>query len=194
MENQPSSSSCCGGSAASKPNEPRRGFLAKMAAVVLGLVAIAVPGAVGLITALNPFRQKGAGGQFFRVTTLDVLPEDGTPQRFPIISDRRDAWTLFPDEPIGFVYLRRVKPDEVKALNVICPHAGCFIGYDAKANGFLCPCHVAHFDLDGRRTDEHSHSPRDMDTLDDVEIRNGNEVWVRFENFKNGTADKIAEV
>jgi nitrite reductase/ring-hydroxylating ferredoxin subunit len=155
--------------------------------------ALAVPSAIGIASALNPLRQKGQGGDFFRVASLDVLPEDGTPRKFPIIADRRDAWTLFPNEPIGSVWLRRVGPKAVKALCVVCPHAGCFIGYDAKSGQFLCPCHLAYFDLDGLRTDASSQSPRDMDALDEPEIRGGKEVWVKFQNFQTGTPDKIAE-
>ena len=94
---------------------------------------------VGIVSALNPLRQKGQGGDFFRVASLDVLPEDGTPRKFPIIADRRDAWTLFPNEPIGSVWLRRVGPKAVKALCVVCPHAGCFIGYDAKSEPVSLP-------------------------------------------------------
>lgn len=160
---------------------------------MLAAVGLGGPLVVGLLTALNPLRQKGQAGAFFRVASIDTLPEDGTPRKFPIISDRKDAWTLFPSEPIGSVWVRRVGPKEVKALCVICPHAGCFVGYDAKEKQFLCPCHVAHFDLEGKRLDASSQSPRDMDTLEGVEIRNGNEVWVKFENFRTGTTDKIAE-
>lgn len=189
----PNESPCCCCCNAGPPRAPRRGFLVKASAIVLGAIGLGAPLVVGLLTALNPLRQKGQAAAFFRVASLDTLPEDGTPRKFPVISDRKDAWTLFPNESIGSVWLRRVGPKEVKALCVICPHAGCFIGYDAKDNQFLCPCHVAHFDLDGKRTDASSQSPRDMDALDGVEIRNGNEVWVKFENFRTGTTDKIAE-
>ena len=51
---------------------------------------------------------------------------------------------------------------------------------------------LAAFDLDGRRTNEKSMSPRDMDTLE-VEIRNQNEVWVKFQHFQKGIPAKIAQ-
>ena len=59
-------------------------------------------------------------------------------------------------------------------------------------NEFLCPCHNAHFDLTGKRKDENSPSPRDLDTLD-VEIRNGSDVWVKFQNFRTGIPNKVVE-
>ncbi|NLE39036.1 MAG: Rieske 2Fe-2S domain-containing protein [Pirellulaceae bacterium] len=196
MTNVPSSDrnkpACCCGGNASGDATARRGFFAKTAAIVLGAASLATPVVVGLFSFLQPLRQKQRGGEFYRVTTLANVPEDGTPARFPVIADRKDAWTLYENVPIGSVFLRRTNNNEVVALSVICPHAGCFIGYDAKTKGFLCPCHMAYFDIDGRRTDADSKSPRDMDTLPGVEIRRG-EVWVRYEKFRMGISRKVAE-
>jgi len=75
---------------------------------------------------------------------------------------------------------------------VICPHAGCFITYNPGENSFFCPCHTAHFDLAGKRLDEKSPSPRDLDTLE-VEVRPGGEVWVKFENYQTGTPNKVVQ-
>ncbi|MBN2292961.1 MAG: Rieske 2Fe-2S domain-containing protein [Pirellulales bacterium] len=201
MSNNPSASSdqekpsccCCGATSGNNDREPRRGFIA----VVLGIIALATPLVVGLITFFNPMRLKGQAGRFFRIATLDALPADGTPRKFPVIADRKDAWTIFPNEPIGSLFLSRVgnktdKVEDIQALCVICPHAGCFIGYDEKNKNFLCPCHTAHFDLAGKRTDEQSQSPRDMDTLE-VDVRNGNEIWVKFQNFRTGSTAKVAK-
>jgi len=180
--------SCC------ETGDARRGFFSKVAALVLGGVAFATPLAIGIVSFLNPLRLKSQSGRFFRLATLEVLPEDGTPRKYPVIADRNDAWNRFPNEPIGAVFLRRTgdKKKPIEALNVICPHAGCFIGFDSKDRQFLCPCHNAHFSLEGERLDENSESPRDMDTLE-VEIRDGGEIWVKFENFRTGTPEKIVE-
>ena len=169
----------------------RRGFFARLAAIVFGAAALVPPVAVGVFSFLNPLSQKKATGQFRRVATLDALPEDGTPRKFPVIADREDAWTRYKNVPVGAVFLRRTGPKEIMALAVICPHAGCYIGYDAAAGDFLCPCHSARFNLDGERTEKNSKSPRNMDRLDGVEIRNDNEIWVKFENFRTGIAEKV---
>ncbi len=175
--------------------DPRRGFLAKTAAIIVAGISLAVPALAALAAYLNPIRQRSPGGEFFRLTALAALPEDGTPRRFPVITDRVDAWNRYPREPIGAVWLRRTgeKNDPVAAFQVVCPHAGCIIGLDTTPEGvrFFCPCHVAGFDLEGRRTDRPSPSPRDMDALE-VDVRDG-DVWVKFENFILGSSQKIAE-
>jgi menaquinol-cytochrome c reductase iron-sulfur subunit len=164
--------------------------LVRAAAVVCGGVALLVPAAAGIAAFLNPLRQKSQSGQFMKLALLDVLPEDGTPRKVPVVADRTDAWNLYPAEPIGAVFLRRTGGG-VTALQVICPHAGCSINFEGSAASgkFFCPCHSASFDLAGKRLDATSQSPRDMDALD-AEIRNKNEVWVKFETFPIGTAKK----
>jgi menaquinol-cytochrome c reductase iron-sulfur subunit len=189
-----SPSCCCGCSKdASSRAETRRGFCGQAAAIVCGAAALATPVVAGIAAFLNPLRQKSQGGQLLRLASLDTLPEDGTPQRVPIIAERTDAWNRFPAEPIGAVFLRRVKGG-VSALQVICPHAGCSIGFESSPQGgrFFCPCHAASFNLEGKRTDATSPSPRDMDSLE-VQIRNKNEVWVKYESFCLGVAAKVAQ-
>jgi menaquinol-cytochrome c reductase iron-sulfur subunit len=189
----PDSHPCCCANRAAPDGENRRGFFGRAAAVLCGGAALLVPAAVGVAAFLNPLRQQGRRGQFMRLASLDVLPEDGTPQKVPVVAERTDAWTQYPPEPIGAVFLRRAE-GKVDALQVICPHAGCSINFEATANAgkFFCPCHAASFDLTGKRLDRTSPSPRDMDTLE-VEIRNKNEVWVKFQDFAVGTASKAAQ-
>jgi menaquinol-cytochrome c reductase iron-sulfur subunit len=187
--------SCCRESQTPGNGNNRRGFMGKIAAVACGAVALAAPVVAGVVAFLNPLRQKSQGGQFMRLAALDTVPADGTPLKVPVIADRIDAWTRFPAEPIGAVFLRRVAGEpggKVEAFQVICPHAGCSINYDAAAKKYFCPCHAASFDLAGERTDATSPSPRNMDSLE-VEVRNKNEVWVKFQTFGVGTAKKVAQ-
>ena len=172
------------------PAQPeRRDFLTKATAVTLGAVTTLVPAAAGLVTVLDPLRRKSAAGEFVPVTTLEALPEDGTPRRFEILADRVDAWNKFPRVPVGAVYLRRVG-DAVQAINVTCPHAGCPVEFKAGAGSFLCPCHDSKFNLDGTLVaGARSPSPRTLDSLE-AEVRNG-AVWVKFQNFEAGKARKI---
>ena len=177
------------------PSESRRDFCAKAGSVVLGGLITAVPAAAGVAVVLDPLRRKSNGGAFLRVTTLEALPNDGVPRKFPILASKTDAWTRTALTPVGAVYLRRNGDRPPEALNVVCPHAGCFVDYvptetaTAKV-GYYCPCHNSAFGLDGRITDPQSPSPRAMDTLE-VQVRNGKEVWVKFQNFQAGHAEKI---
>lgn len=175
----------------------RRGFLASLGSVVIGGFLMVVPLAAGLVTFLSPVWKKRSGGAtgsdaFVRVGSLDALPPDGVPRKFTVIADQVDAWTRRPQVPVGAIYLRRTDDKTVQAFNVICPHAGCFVNYRPDRGGYLCPCHDSTFAVDGEINDPKSPSPRGMDPLA-VEIR-GQEIWVRFQNFKTGHADRVPMV
>jgi menaquinol-cytochrome c reductase iron-sulfur subunit len=166
----------------------RRSFFVRVAALVIGAVVGLVPLAVGLVTFLDPLRRQGAAGKWFRVGTVDSL-RAGVPVRVTIVGDRRDSWTDYRQEPLGAIFLVS-EPDGkgVKALNATCPHAGCSVAFQAARQCFLCPCHTSAFNLEGEAISPVP--PRGMDSLE-CEIRGSSEVWVKYEDFLTGTADKI---
>ena len=171
----------------------RRGLLAGLGALIAGGLAGLTPVLAGAFTFLDPLRKSAHDGRMVFVTRLGAVPDDGVPRKFDIITDKRDAWNTYPNVPVGAVYLRRDGEGRLAALHVVCPHAGCFVGLASDKSHFACPCHGSHFALDGRINDPASPSPRDMDELA-VEIRNGDEIWVRFVNFRPGVKEKVAVV
>lgn len=176
----------------SEPRDPpRREFLKEACSIALGTATVLVPAGAGLAVLCDPLRrQSAAPAAKLLVTTLEALPEDGLPRKFPILASRTDAWSKYPNAPVGAIYLRRLPGGKVEALNVVCPHAGCFVDFRGAQKDFYCPCHNSSFDLEGKIADRKSPSPRAMDTLE-VEIRNEKEVWVVFQNFQTGHAEKI---
>jgi quinol---cytochrome c reductase iron-sulfur subunit, bacillus type len=181
------------------PPEPRRGFVKQALAVITGAIVTLVPLAAGLAVFLDPLRnrrKKGSKGQdeagFIRVATLDGLLIGGAPRKFSVIDDRSDAWNLFPQESVGLIFLLRTGETEVRAYNAACPHAGCFVDFDADRKLYQCPCHDSSFKMTGEIASEKSPAARGLDELD-VKIKNDAEVWVKFQNFRAGTAEKIAE-
>jgi len=176
----------------------RRNFLVQAAAAAIGAVCLAVPAAIGLVAAMNPLRLKSRAGKEVPLTTLDELPADGTPRKFAIIGDRTDAWNIFPDQPVGGVFLRRIGKDNVVALNATCPHLGGPVQYQETDEGgkFFCPLHSASFNLDGEPLDKPSPSPRPLDELDkpkpEIKTENGKQVvYVTFRDFETGKSKKV---
>jgi len=173
-----------------QPVAERRGFLARLSAILIGGFIMLVPAASGLAVFLDPLRRKGAGGSFLRVTPLGAVPDDGIPRQFPVIATRVDAWTQSV-EPIGAVYLRRLPgKEQPECLTATCPHAGCFVAYDRPTDTFKCPCHNSSFQVDGAIIAP-SPSPRAMDTLE-CKVDQA-EILVKFENFYTGKADKVVK-
>ncbi len=178
--------------------EARRSFLTGLAAGVIGTLVGLVPVVSGLFVFLDPLlRRRGGAATLLKVAALDALPADGTPAVFPVVATRQDAWTRYPNEPIGAVYLRRLKDGKVTAFNASCPHLGCFVDFRDKE--YRCPCHNSSFTIDGARVQPGPPappcpSPRDLDPLEvDAQKLATGEVWVKFENFRKGIAERVPE-
>lgn len=178
------------GAAPAEGASNRRGFFVSAWAVLVGGLLALVPAAAALAVILDPLRRRSKEGQFLRVATLDVVPEDGVPRQFPVIAARVDAWNESV-QPVGAVFLRRLPDQEVpECLTAVCPHAGCLVPFDRATGKFKCPCHNSSFAVDGAIIPP-SPSPRPMDTLEcKVE---GNDVLVKYENFYSGMAEKIVK-
>ena len=171
----------------------RREFISKATSVILGGSLVVVPAIAGACVFLDPLRavrRQSEGGASVLVANLNALPDNGEPRKFSVLATRVDAWNRTPNVPVGAVYLQRLADNKVRALNVVCPHAGCFVDYRPANDNFFCPCHNSSFALDGKILDPKSPSPRGLDELP-AEVRNGTEVWVTFQNFRAGVHDKI---
>jgi menaquinol-cytochrome c reductase iron-sulfur subunit len=181
--------------AAKQPEPPRRNFLMAFAAGAIGTLIALFPVGAGLLNFLDPVLRKKPvtkGGKLLRVGLVEGVPADGTPVQVPVIADLTDGWSKEPNQPIGAVYLRR-EGEKIVAFNAICPHAGCFVGFDDNRRCFQCPCHTSSFALDGAVMHP-SPSPRDMDPLEvDQEKLKQGEVWILFQNYYPGKAEREAK-
>jgi Rieske Fe-S protein len=166
----------------------RREFLKATACAALGGCALLAPVGAAVVVLANPLRAKGAPLPV-QITTLSALPVNGAPRFFQVVTERRDAWTKFPAQAIGSIFLQRTGEAEVVAFNASCPHLGCAVEYRPGIKAFFCPCHNSAFAVTGE-VEGPSPSRRGLDTLP-VEIRGGGEVWIYFQNFKAGIARKI---
>jgi menaquinol-cytochrome c reductase iron-sulfur subunit len=160
---------------------------------------VLTPLGIGLAAFLSPLFRR-TNSSLVRVALLEQAPDDGKPRYFPVVADRDDAWTRYPAQRIGAVYLvRHPGQEKPTAFTAKCPHAGCFIGYSESEHLFKCPCHTSAFKLDGTRLRGDAEvAPRGMDELD-VEMRTIAgpadakiaEVWVRFVDFQTGVKERI---
>lgn len=165
----------------------RRNALTRVTAA-LWAAAVAIPTGIGAVFSLDPILRKKAstGPRRDRVTSLESLPDDGTPVDFPVLADKVDAWNRFTKTEIGRVWLRKMPNGQVLAWNAKCPHVGGLIDYKPGSDEFICPLHHSLFDTEGKRINEVA--PRAMDTLD-AEVEDG-VVYVAYADFKLNVTDK----
>ncbi len=178
----------------------RRNFLVEFMAIVVGAITGLFGLMAGLLVFIDPLVRKNkvplahrdessSNDGFVPVATLAAIPQDGSPVRFPVIMDVVDAWTFSPDQPVGAVWIRRIKGDELLCFHATCPHAGCSVAL--REGVFHCPCHNSAFDMEGNKVDvagKKNPSPREMDQLE-FRIEDGN-IKVKFEDYYTGIHDK----
>src|SRR6266480_5908535 len=85
----------------------RRDFAKKFFAGVISALLGVPPLFAGLMVLFDPLRRKSSDSGAVHVTSMDGLPADGIPRKFPIVATRIDAWNKFTHVPVGAVYLRR---------------------------------------------------------------------------------------
>lgn len=181
--------------------EPRREFLQKAGSMLVGGAITVVPAGIGLRVVADPLFRSQVGGVAVRLTTLDSLETGGPPRAFKVVADKTDAWTTYKNLPLGLVYAQRISETKVTVFSASCPHAGCAVEYrkdgeiakKKMGEHYYCPCHESAFGLDGVIATDGSPAERPLDALVvDEEKLNQGEVWVKFQRFKAGIAEKQA--
>jgi menaquinol-cytochrome c reductase iron-sulfur subunit len=176
---------------------PRRSFLIRAAAFLVGAIAGMVPLAASVVYFFDPVmrRKKAVGATgaavdadgFIRITSLDSLADDGSPRAFKVIADLQDYWNKFPDSEIGSVFLSRDAEGKITCFNSRCPHLGCTVGYDDRERRFFCPCHESAFSLDGKKSN--NIPPRDMDRLEHSVDADGT-IRVKYVKYRAGITEQ----
>lgn len=88
--------------------------------------------------------------------------------------------TDFPPETTIYVPEARAwvhhGPDELTALDAVCPHLGCLVQQKGANSGFRCPCHGSEFGVEGEL--ERGPAERPLRQLD-VQTQADNTVTIR---------------
>ena len=144
---------------------------------------------------LDPRHRKSAASGFRPVegVRMNELVQDKPAQGF-IRAIRRDAWTLYPSDVQGRVWIIKYGPgdNDLHVFTTICPHLGCSINVNNPPTGFTCPCHGACFDLAGQKVGADNVAPRPMDSLEwKRDERDPNLLLVQYQNFRQLESTKI---
>lgn len=84
--------------------------------------------------------------------------------------------------PEGRFWVLRTQ-EGVAALDAVCTHLDCLVGWDDQAGEFACPCHGSRFDATGRYLA--GPAPRDMDRFA-VQVVDAEGVVVAATDFATG--------
>ena len=100
--------------------------------------------------------------------------------RVDLVADRQDGWVRFAKVKVGAAWLIRDPDGQLRAFSTVCPHLGCGIDWDPRAEQLICPCHHSVFAADG--TCVSGPAPRGLDELDVIATEA--DIRIRYQRFK----------
>jgi len=122
----------------------RRRFLVRVISVIQGAMGAAMAFVLGRAILGPSFAQHSES--WLPAGALSDLP-DHEPVAVTLRVSRPDGPAEVVDRRV--VYLVRVGPRDVRALDSTCTHLGCRTRYNLDARRIECPCHGGIYDTDG---------------------------------------------
>ncbi|MBU0512997.1 MAG: Rieske 2Fe-2S domain-containing protein [Chloroflexi bacterium] len=151
----------------SSPNLSRREFTSIVTAF-LGSIMGAVVGLPVIGYIISPAVKTEKVDDWVSLGLLDSYPI-GTPTLFSFTRTKVNGWEKTANS-YG-VFVLRASESQVRVLSNVCTHLSCRVNWKKEAQSFECPCHDAHFDIDGKVLD--GPPPRPMDEYE-RKIEDGN--------------------
>ncbi|MCM3870291.1 MAG: ubiquinol-cytochrome c reductase iron-sulfur subunit [Pyrinomonadaceae bacterium] len=168
-----------GGRAELAVSDERRSFLG----LLTGLIGAGISGVLGITLgrfSIAPALSASNASEWIDVAPLAEIPE-GKPTNRSLVVSQNAGWGHFSSDQSVWVVK---KAEQLTVFSSVCPHLGCTI--TENAGGFGCVCHNSAWNGAGEKLS--GPAPRGMDTLEHkVE---SNVVRVRYQNFKQGVAEK----
>ena len=116
------------------------GVLGTFMAVVVGLPAI------GYL--VSPATKKREGEAWIPAGELESYPI-GIPTLFSFTRSKINGWEKTVSSHGVYILRRSESETDILALSNVCTHLSCRVTWDEATQLYPCPCHAAHFDIEG---------------------------------------------
>jgi len=101
--------------------------------------------------------------------SLDSYPV-GTPKLFTFTRTSVNGWERTAKSFGVYVVRKSESEEDVEVFSNVCTHLSCRVKWDGGQQEYICPCHGAHFSIDGEV--ESGPPPRPLDQYE-FKIENG---------------------
>lgn len=126
----------------------RRDFIKVTTGIVGGLIGAAV-GLPAIAYVLDPAFKSGGKEAWIPVGKVADM-KVGIPYPFSFTRVQVNGWERTATSHGGFAIRKSDNPKDILILNSRCTHLGCTVNWKAEAHAFVCPCHDAKFNIDGK--------------------------------------------
>jgi Rieske Fe-S protein len=123
----------------------RRQFVTVVVGAVGAFIGLCI-GIPGVVYLVSPGLKVKKGEDWVSCGPLENYPI-GVPTLFTFTRTQVNGWEK---TAISYgVYILRQEGDQVLALNNLCTHLSCRVSWHEEDAIYICPCHDAHFNIDG---------------------------------------------
>ena len=126
----------------------RRDFI-KATTGVIGGVIVAVTGVPVIGYMIDPALKESKAGAAMPIGNLKDIPV-GAPFHFSFTITKVNGWERTASSFGGFIIRKSESPTDIEVLSSRCTHLSCRVNWSEAAKAFVCPCHDAKFDADGK--------------------------------------------
>lgn len=126
----------------------RRDFMKITTGAIGGFIATVV-GVPSIAYLISPALRDDKAGKSVIVAKLENIPI-GAPYPFSFTVTRVNGWERTATAYGGFILRRSDDPQDILVLSSRCTHLSCRVTWSGEAGGFVCPCHDAMFDQEGK--------------------------------------------
>jgi menaquinol-cytochrome c reductase iron-sulfur subunit len=126
----------------------RRDFI-KITTGVIGGVITAVIGVPIVGYLIDPALRENKTGAPMAIGKLENIPV-GTPFPFSFTITKVNGWERTASSFGGFILRKSEDPKDIIILSSRCTHLSCRVNWKEDVKKFVCPCHDANFDADGK--------------------------------------------
>jgi menaquinol-cytochrome c reductase iron-sulfur subunit len=154
------------------PNISRNDFVKGVVGLLGGImgVVVGIP-AIGFV--LAPALKKSSAQAWIPLGPLTNYTV-GTPTQFNFTRSIVNGWEKSTNSYGVFVY--RKSDSETVVLSNVCTHLSCRVNWNDAIKEYVCPCHDAHFDSNGKVVS--GPPPRPLDGYES-KVENGN-LFIHF--------------
>ena len=126
----------------------RRDFILATTGVVGGFIGamIGIPAIVYLIA---PALREDKAGAPVTIGKLEDIPV-GQFHPFSFTVTKVNGWERTASNYGGYILRKSESPDDILVLSSRCTHLSCTVNWDEENRVFICPCHDAAFNPEGK--------------------------------------------
>ena len=129
----------------------RRDFIKTITGVVGGIIGVGfgIP-AIGYLIA--PALREDKAGAPVTIGKVEDIPV-GQFHPFSFTITKVNGWERTASNYGGYILRKTESPDDILVISSRCTHLSCTVNWDEESRRFVCPCHDASFDAEGKVVD-----------------------------------------